>query len=137
MKIKSLKGFTLVELLVVIAIIGLLAATSGMIVVSVRARARDARRVANVDQLMKAFDLYTNQTGNYPISVAPVCIDGTDSVSLALQTAGLIGADFKDPIFTDTNQCYRYTSDAAGTSYALRYFLESQAVAAPGYHTVP
>lgn len=133
----ALQGFTLVELLVVIAIIGLLAAAGGMVVTSVRARARDARRTANVDQLMKAFDLYTNQTGNYPVSVAPVCIDGTDTVSTALKTANLIGVDFKDPMFTDTNQCYRYTSDAFGTTYALRYFLETKAAGEPGYHTVP
>lgn len=131
------RGFTLVELLVVIAIIGLLTAAGSMVAVSVRARARDAKRTANIDQLMKALDLYNNQTGGYPVAVAPVCIEGSDSVSMALKTANLIVTDFKDPVFTDTNQCYRYTSDASGSSFALRYFLESKAVGTPGYHTVP
>lgn len=138
MKIRRfLPGFTLVELMVVIAIIGLLTAAGTMIVTSVRARARDARRTANIDQLMKALDLYNNQTGAYPVSTSPVCLDGTDLVSTALKGSNLIGNDFKDPIFTDNNQCYRYTSDASGATYALRYFLESSAVSTPGYHTVP
>lgn len=137
MRNNNQRGFTLVELLVVIAIIGLLSATVGFAITTVRARARDARRTANIDQLSKALDLYNNQTGNYPISATPLCIDSSDAVSTALKTANIIGENLKDPLFTDTNQCYRYLTDATGTTYSLRYFLETSAAGTPGYHTVP
>lgn len=54
----SRKGFTLIELLVVISIISMLA---GVILVGTagsRAKARDARRMSDVDQIRRALELY-------------------------------------------------------------------------------
>jgi len=45
------RGFTLIELLVVVAIIGLLAILILFNVSSMRARSRDARRVADIKSL--------------------------------------------------------------------------------------
>ena len=137
MKKQAPSGFTLVELLVVVAIIGLLATIMSLVVTGVKARARDARRTANIDQLRKGLDLYYNQVGTYPVAASGVCIDGTDSVTTALQGANVMQAIFKDPFFTDTTNCYRFTTDVAGLSYSLRYFLETSAVGTPGFHTVP
>jgi prepilin-type N-terminal cleavage/methylation domain-containing protein len=61
------RGFTLIELLVVIAIIGILAAMVTVSVTSARAKARDARRLADVKTLKNAIDQYYLQNGKYPI----------------------------------------------------------------------
>lgn len=59
-------GFTLIELLVVIAIIGLFAAAIFVSLASARARSRDARRKADLNQIRVAVELYVATNGTLP-----------------------------------------------------------------------
>ena len=59
-------GFTLIELLVVISIIGFLATASMVVFNSVRMKARDAKRIADLRQINSALQLYYDTNGTYP-----------------------------------------------------------------------
>ena len=68
------KGFTLIELLVVISIIGLL---SSIVLVSVnvaREKARDSKRLAEVNQLSLAIRIYVIDKGSFPPTTG--CLNG-------------------------------------------------------------
>ncbi len=60
------KGFTLVELLVAIGIIGILSSIAVVSVSNVRAKARDAKRVADVKQIQIGLEAYLNDKGEFP-----------------------------------------------------------------------
>lgn len=59
-------GFTLMEMLVVIAIIGLLASFLLVSLGSSRAKARDTRRISDINEIRKALELYYQACGVYP-----------------------------------------------------------------------
>ena len=69
LKKQNQKGFTLIELLVVIAIIGLLASVVLLALGSARSKSRDAKRVADVRQVVSALELYYNDNNGYPTAL--------------------------------------------------------------------
>jgi prepilin-type N-terminal cleavage/methylation domain-containing protein len=130
---KKQKGFTLVELLVVVAIIGLLV---GMVVISVRsvkAKARDAERVSDMNSISTVLGLYHNDYNLYPIFDG--YITGSDVFSLALEATGYITNVPVDPSGMDsagscgvlTGYHYHYQS-VDGKNYILSYCLETNSM---------
>ncbi len=123
------RGFTLIEILVVIAIIGLLSSVVLASLATSRAKARDAKRIADLDEVKKALELYYDSNGGYPGTSAgwPYPIPST------LVTNGFIG---QIPVTPPGAVDYKYfgtvvgpitvcSSSAAGdTGYVLGAQLE-------------
>ena len=59
-------GFTLIELLVVISIIGVLSTIAMTSLNVARAKARDARRLSDMEQIRIALEMYKSDHGYYP-----------------------------------------------------------------------
>lgn len=114
------RGFTLIELLVVIAIIGILSSVVLASLNSARSKARDTTRKQNIDQLVKAINLYYNQNGTLPGT--NVCHTVTNGgVNLTQFTNHLVPTFIKelpkDPTITGINAgnyVYQKISNTSG-----------------------
>ena len=119
---KLQKGFTLIELLVVIAIIGILSTLAIVALSDVRAKARDAKRVADVQQISKALDLYYADYGIYPTIITPgqaiLSPDGSKTYMAAIPN---------NPTPRNDNGCgndnYTYAASSNNSDYALHFCL--------------
>jgi type II secretory pathway pseudopilin PulG len=67
-------------LLVVIAIIGLLASVILVSLNNARSKSRDAKRVADINQLAKGLELYFNSCQSYPVVTASTTLASTMSL---------------------------------------------------------
>lgn len=133
------KAFTLIELLVVIAIIGLLASIVIVNVNIARQKARDARRISDMQQILLGLNFYYDKHGKYPgqtieyheCEATPVCgcwdtsardQDGNGSYFLTpLETEGIIPKVPLDPI-NNSSAGVDCEIGTPGTSYSYRYF---------------
>lgn len=117
-------GFTLIELLVVISIIGILSTIAMTSLNSARAKARDAKRIQEIEQIITALELYHATYGYYPqyTNLNPRCNTTTVENSLgALVTSGLLASAPKDPTNTSSpnpRYCYEYIGIGSAVNYS-------------------
>jgi general secretion pathway protein G len=133
------KGFTLVELLVAIGIIGILSSIAVVSVSNVRAKARDAKRLADVKQIQTALESYFNDQNLYPAETSTLgsatkntlCASYSNNAKgngfNTLAAGETCGTTYLNPVpknSTPNGKDYAYAS-TAGDTYTLKFKLES------------
>lgn len=121
----DLKGFTLVELLVVIAIISVLATLLLLQLGVARAKARDAKRIADVNQVRSALEQYFDQSGYY--------LNTNDMSTLA--PTYLLNIP-KDPLSPSCTSTYDHSGTGAAKCYGYAYASVGVTSATPTQYQV-
>lgn len=127
-------GFTLIEILVVISIIGLLSSVLLVSIARTRARARDAKRIADIKQIQKALDIYIQNHGSLPVpssygrsNVSPGWWDGWWDLSTNTAGNGFLNFLVTDGIITKAPSDPRNSpagyNGAPGNGYQYFYFV--------------
>lgn len=133
------KGFTIVELLVVIVVIAILAAITLVVFNGTQSRARDSRRMSDLELLAKSTGLYAADNGDY-VSVncgssgngwLPTDYDGAGpaiSINDCLINGGYIQRAIKDPSGLSSCAgltCYAYMKGDCGLGTFYYAHLET------------
>ncbi|OGE74058.1 MAG: hypothetical protein A3I07_01240 [Candidatus Doudnabacteria bacterium RIFCSPLOWO2_02_FULL_42_9] len=126
------KGFTLIELLVTVAIIGILAAVVLVNLNSARQKSRDARRLADIRQIITALEIFYNDNSGYPDTPIPATPSdtGPDPANGSPAWSTFLGTWPNAPVPPDgapvcdgTNNLYTYSQVGGGQDYALTFCL--------------
>ncbi|MCX6793221.1 MAG: prepilin-type N-terminal cleavage/methylation domain-containing protein [Candidatus Falkowbacteria bacterium] len=120
----SKKGFTLIELLVVIAIIGVLSTMAIIALGNARAKARDAKRVADIKQISTALELYYADNNSYPTIITP-----GNSLTSPSGSITYMSAIPSNPTPRNDGNCsnsdYSYSSNSNNSSFSVSTCLGS------------
>jgi prepilin-type N-terminal cleavage/methylation domain-containing protein len=144
-------GFTLIELLVVISIIGLLSSIVLSSLTSAKVKARNAKRLHDINQVILAVELYYNTYGTYPGGDGDGCgswdVGNKDHPFLTTAGVSRLGAILPNPPSdaTATGDCtgyfyYRYPAgylscdSAKGAYYVIMATMEGGSGTYPGSH---
>lgn len=113
------RGFTLIELLVVISIIGTLATLVLIQLGTARGRARDAKRISDVNQIRSAVELYYDDNGGkYPDNITPA------------ELAKYLTQVPKDPLDQNLTYGYKLKENVLKGQYQIWAELEQRALGA-------
>ncbi|MEI7452153.1 MAG: FISUMP domain-containing protein [Candidatus Falkowbacteria bacterium] len=119
------RGFTLIELLVVIAIIGILATIAVVALQNARAKARDARRVADVKQMQTALELYFNDKQRYPtaaeFTTGAIFSTSTQGTTTYMAIIPTPPTPADGGCSTSSASAYVYIPSSDNASYAISY----------------
>lgn len=117
---KQRLAFTLIEVLVAVTIVAVLTAIGAVSYSSANRNSRDAKRLADVEDIRTALEMYRADNGHYPDT----------SAGLSALTDGVDGDIYlvtipQDPKSSSSGCDYEYISD--GQSYTLGVCLEKAA----------
>ncbi len=125
--INSHRGVTILEFLVVISIVTLLSGVLMLAFQDPKKGARDARRMTDVKELVKALELYESGNRAYPAAAALTAITGADDVSQTLTGSGVLQKPIVDPLMPTYE--YRYQTNSSASNYHIQFCLETDRVA--------
>lgn len=132
--LRNKKGFTLIELMIVVVLIGVL---SGVVISVInaggfRSKAKDSQRIADLEKIRSALELYFSDNRVYP-NFGWLEVTGSDAMSSALQTTYLnkVPSDPNGVITGNSTPCsvpesnrYNYNSVSTGGGYVLTAIME-------------
>jgi len=120
----DLRGFTLVELLVVIAIISILATLLLLQLGVARAKARDAKRIADVNQVRSALELYFDDNGSYMATDVMSGLKPTYLVNIPHDPLAAGCTDTYNGTAVSSVNCYGYAWNPATTPMHMQIWAE-------------
>lgn len=117
------RGFTLIELLVVISIIGMLSSVVLASMNTARVKARDAARLAGLQEIQNALELYYSTNGSYPVVQGYLTPSSNVNWTTGL---GVSLAPYLKQLPTDySTGGFLYSSTNGGQKYGLATGLDS------------
>jgi prepilin-type N-terminal cleavage/methylation domain-containing protein len=130
--VNKYKGFTIIELIVVITIIAVLTAIVTSSVNKFQAKSRDARRLADMQEIFKALSLYQADNGCIPRTTNPACPNagGYNEGSIDNDSSYDRSSINNFLTFLQTNNYLKRVHDPnEGSSYFYRYYCYNQSEA--------
>jgi prepilin-type N-terminal cleavage/methylation domain-containing protein len=119
------RGFTLIELMIVLAIIGLLSTLAIVAVGSANRKARDIKRLGDLNRIQAHLDLFYTDQNTYPVG-KNVLLGTTNALCLNAQGWGPAGCSnpFMSKVPTPPDDAHPYVYTGSTSTYSITTELE-------------